>query len=121
MTMERWTMLAVAATLAACAPGGGLGDNSNVAVSAGDAVALRTTTALSLAELAYNTGEAAAAAALESGQLSKAQAASLGDAVHRARAYRDQARTLVAAGGDASAAIEALDASLIQIHTLSGR
>ena len=120
--MARWTILAVAATLAACAPGTGLGgDNSNMAMSVGDAVALRSTTALSLAELAYNTGEAAATAALESGQLDKAQAVSLGDAVHRARSYRDQARALVAAGGDASASIEALDASLIQIHTLSGR
>ena len=120
--MRRWTMLAVAATLAACAPGVDVGgDNSNMATSAGDAVALKATTALSLAELAYNTGEAAATAALESGQLSKTQATALGDAVHRARAYRDQARALVAAGGDASPVIEALDAALIQIHTLSGR
>jgi hypothetical protein len=107
----------LALALAACAPAAGLG-NGNAAV-ASEAVELRTVTALSLAELAYNSGEAAATAAVRSGALSPAQDATIGAAVHRARALRDQARVIAAAGGDASAAIESLDESLRRIAALS--
>lgn len=107
----------LALVLAACAPAAGLG-NGNAAV-ASEAVELRTTTALSLAELAYNSGEAAATAAVRSGALSPDQDMAIGEAVHRARALRDQARVIAAAGGDASAAIESLDESLRRIAALS--
>lgn len=110
-----WTLPALAA--ASCAPAAGLGNGN--AASAADAVALRSTTALSLAELAYNSGESAAIAAVQSGVLTPAQDRTVGDAVHRARSYRDEARALVAGGGDASAAIESLDESLEQIDSLA--
>lgn len=103
--------------LAACAPQAGLG-NGNAAASA-EAVALDETTALSLAELAYNSGEAAATAAVSSGALSAAQDAAIGDAVHRARTYRNEARMIVSVGGDASAAIESLDDTLRTIQALA--
>lgn len=115
LTNLLWTLPALVA--AGCAPATELG-NSNAA-SAADAVALRSTTALSLAELAYNSGESAATAAVRSGALSPAEDRAIGDAVHRARAYRDEARALVAAGGDASAAIESLDESLDRIGALT--
>src|SRR5690242_19099037 len=94
LTNLLWTLPALAA--AGCAPATELGNGN--AASAADAVALRSTTALSLAELAYNSGESAATAAVRSGALSPAEDRSIGDAVHRARTYRDEARALVAAG-----------------------
>lgn len=103
--------------LAACAPQAGLG-NGNAAASA-EAVSLDETTALSLAELAYNSGEAAATAAVRSGALTAAQGAAIGDAVQRARTYRDEARMIVSVGGDASAAIESLDDMLRTIQALA--
>jgi len=103
--------------LAACAPPAALG-NGNAAARA-EAVAIDSTTALSLAELAYNSGEAAATAAVKSGLLTAAQDAAIGDAVHRARTYRDEARLIVAVGGDASAAIESLDDTLRRIEALA--
>ena len=113
---------APALALAGCTPPatGGTASNGDVAATA-QQVALTSTTALSLAELAYNSGEAAATAAIESGALSKAQAESLGEAMHRARLYRDQARTLVASGDDASATIESLDGALTDIRTITGK
>jgi hypothetical protein len=116
LTNLLWTLPAFAA--AGCAPAAGLGNGN--AASAADAVALRSTTALSLAELAYNSGESAATAAVRSGALSPAEDRAISDAVHRARAYRDEARALVAAGGDASTAIESLDESLDRIGVLTG-
>jgi hypothetical protein len=111
--------MTVAAMLAACAPAGAdFSSNGNVAAAA-DQVALRATTALALAELAYNSGEEAATAALQSGALDASQARALADTVHRARGLRDQARSLVAAGSDASAALEALNTALTDIHTLT--
>ena len=101
----------------ACPPAAGI-DNGNAAAAV-DAVALKSTTALSLAELAYDSGEAAATAAVQSGALTPAQDTAIGDAVHRARTCRDEARTLVADGGDASAAIESLDAALDQVDALA--
>jgi hypothetical protein len=114
---SNWTWTVASLGLAACAPAGGLG-NGNATVTS-DTVALRGTTALSLAELAYNSGEATATAAIGSGMLTPAQDAAVGDAVHRARAYRDAARAIVSAGGDASTAIESLDESLGQIDALA--
>jgi hypothetical protein len=111
-----WAVPALAA--AGCAPATGLAGNGNAAAAA-EAVALRSATALSLAELAYNSGEAAATAAVRSGALTPAQDRAIGAAVRRARAYRDEARAVIAAGGDGSAAIEALDASLVDIDTLA--
>jgi hypothetical protein len=114
-----WAIMTAAAMLAACAPAGAdFSGNGNVTAAA-DQVALRATTALALAELAYNSGEEAATAALQSGALDASQAKALADAVHRARGLRDQARTLVAAGSDASATLEALNAALTDIHTLT--
>ena len=107
----------LALVLAACAPAAGLGNGN--AATASEAVELRTTTALSLAELAYNSGETAATAALRSGTLTPAEDAAVGEAVHRARALRDQARMIAAAGGDASAAIESLDDSLQRMAALA--
>jgi len=106
-----------ALAVAACAPATGLG-NGNAMASA-DAVALKSTTALSLAELAFNSGEAAATAAVQSGALTLAQEAAIGSAIHRARTYRNEARLMVAAGGDASAAIESLDGALGEVDTLT--
>ena len=111
-----WAVPALAA--AGCAPATGLAGNSN-AMATAEEVALKSTTALSLAELAYNSGEAAATAAVRSGALTPAQDRAIGAAVRRARAYRDEARVLVAGGGDASAAIEALDASLDDMDALA--
>lgn len=118
MGMMLWVAIALA--LAGCAPDG-LGNvgYATIAVSA-DRVALASTTALSLAELAYNSGEATATAAIRSGTLSTQQDAAIGRAVIAARGYRDQARALVAAGGDASAAIESLDAALVDVHAIAG-
>jgi hypothetical protein len=114
-----WALMMTAAMLAACAPAGAdFSGNGNVAAAA-DQVALRATTALALAELAYNSGEEAATAALRSGALDASQAKTLADAVHRARNLRDQARTLVAAGSDASATLEALNTALADIQTLT--
>lgn len=110
-----WAVPALAA--AACAPATGLG-NGNASASA-DAIALKSTTALSLAELAYNSGEAAATVAVKSGGLTLAQDAAIGSAIHRARTYRDEARMMVAAGSDASAAIESLDGALSEVDTLT--
>jgi len=115
----KWMAWAMVLSLAACAPANGL-DNGNAMASA-DAIALKTTTALSLAELAYNSGEAAATAAIRSGALTPAQDTAIGDAVHQARTYRDEARMIVASGGDASAAIESLDGTLETIDALAGR
>lgn len=117
MMSGRWSGLSVALALAACAPAGGLSNGD--AMSDADAVALKSTTALSLAELAYNSGEAAATAAIASGALSQAQDAAIGDAVARARTYRNEARMIVSVGGDASAAIESLDDSLQRIDALA--
>lgn len=113
---------APALALAGCTPpaAGGAASNGDIA-AASQQVALASTTALSLAELAYNSGEAAATAAIDSGALTKAQADALGDAVHRARLYRDQARALVASGADASATIESLDGALTDIRTITGK
>jgi hypothetical protein len=114
-----WAIMTGAAMLAACAPAGAdFSGNGNVTAVAHQ-VALRATTALALAELAYNSGEEAATVALQSGALNPAQAEELTDAVHRARTLRDQARALVAAGSDASATLEALNTALIDIHTLT--
>ncbi|TPG16685.1 hypothetical protein EAH87_13610 [Sphingomonas koreensis] len=112
---------APALALAGCTPAatGGAASNGDMAAVA-EQVALKGTTALSLAELAYNSGEAAATAALDSGALTKTQDQALGDAVQRARRSRDQARGLIASGGDASATIEALDRALTDINTLTG-
>ena len=107
----------VALAAAACVPTTGLG-NGNAAAGV-DAVALKSTTALSLAELAYNSGETAATAAVQSGALSLAQDAAIGAAIHRARTYRNEARMMVAAGNDASAAIESLDGALVEVTTLT--
>lgn len=110
-----WAATALAA--AACAPATGLGNGN--AMAGADAVALKSTTALSLAELAYNSGEAAATAAVKSGALTLAQDAAIGSAIHRARTYRNEARVMVAAGGDASAAIESLDGALGEVDSLT--
>lgn len=107
----------VALAAAACVPTTGLG-NGNAAASV-DAIALKSTTALSLAELAYNSGEAAATAAVKSHALTLAQDAAIGAAIHRARIYRNEARMMVAAGDDASAAIESLDGALGEVDTLT--
>ena len=113
----RLASLSLLAMVAACAPIGGL---TNGAVTTGtDAVALRATTALSLAELAYNSAEAGASAAVQSGALSPAQDAAIGAAIDRARGYRNQARALVAADSDAAGAIESLDAALVEIAALA--
>lgn len=114
--MTNTILLSAALALAGCAPAAGLG---NAAATSGERLALKTTTALSLAELAYNSGEAAATAAVRSGALTPAQDRAIGDAVHRARAYRDEARMIVSAGGDASAAIESLDDSLQRVTALA--
>lgn len=110
-----------ALALAACTPtGGGVASNGGVA-AVSDPIALKSTTALSLAELAFNSAEEAATAAIKSGHLSKAQVEQLGVDVHKARDYRDQARALVSAGGDASSVIESLNTALAAIHTLAGQ
>lgn len=115
--MTNMIFLASAAlALAGCAPGTGL---DNASTTGAERLALKATTALSLAELAYNSGEAAATAAVRSGALTPAQDRAIGDAVHRARTYRDEARMIVSAGGDASAAIESLDDSLRRVATLA--
>jgi hypothetical protein len=111
-----WTIPTLAA--ASCAPATGLASNGNAAATA-EQVALKSATALSLAELAYNSGEAAATAAVRSGALSSEQDRAIGAAVRRARAYRDEARALVAAGDDASSAIESLDVSLGDVDALA--
>jgi hypothetical protein len=114
-----WALMTAAAMLAACAPAGAdFSGNGNVAATA-DQVALRATTALALAELAYDSGEEAATAALRSRALDPARTKTLIDAVQRARSLRDQARMLVAAGADASATLEALSAALSGIHALT--
>jgi hypothetical protein len=109
--------LAVAAALTSCAAPAAI---ATPAVASPDRIAIDAVTALALAELAYNSGEATATAAVQSGRLSAAQDAAIGDAVHRARTWRDQARALVAAGGDASAALTALAAALGDIRALGG-
>jgi len=110
-----WMVSALA--VAACAPATGIGND--VAITDTNAVALTATTALSLAELAYNSGESAATAALRSGVLTPAQVAALGDAIHRARSCRDQVREAAAAGADTAMAIEALDSALADITILA--
>ena len=55
--------------LAGCAPATGL---DNAGAASGEQLALKATTALSLAELAYNSGETAATAAVRSGALTSA-------------------------------------------------
>jgi hypothetical protein len=113
---------AAALALASCEPGDVTNTASNVAVVAGQ-VELRATTALSLAELAYNSAEAAATAALRSRHLSEGQVQQLADAMRAARAYRNEARALVAAGQDASATLESLSLtinSITLITTTSG-
>ena len=111
-------MIGLLCATAACAPAAGAADNGSLGTSS-DQIALRSTTVLSLAELAYNSGEATATAAIRSGQLTAAQDAQLGAYVHQARACRDEARKLVAAGDDAAGAIESLDAALAGITTLA--
>lgn len=110
--------LALAMPMTACAPNAGI---SNTVTAIGDQVTLKSTTALSLGELAFTSAEQTATAALKSGHLSKADAASLGNAVLAARGYRDQARAAVAAGQDASAILTALSASLTNVSTLSAK
>lgn len=107
----------VALAAVACVPTTGLGNGN--AATATDAIALKSTTALSLAELAYNSGEAAATAAVQSHALTLAQDAAIGSAIHRALTYRDEARMMVAAGGDASGAIESLDGALGEVDNLT--
>jgi hypothetical protein len=109
-------MALAALALSGCAPGA---RPDNASAAGGEQLALKTTTALSLAEHAYNSGEAAATAAVRSGALTPAEDQAIGDAVHRARTYRDEARMIVSAGGDASAAIESLDDSLRRVATLA--
>jgi hypothetical protein len=109
-------MALAALALAGCAPAAGL---DNAGAASGEQLALKATTALSLAELAYNSAEAAATTAVRSGALTPAQDQAIGDAVHRARTYRDEARMIVSAGGDASAAIESLDDSLRRVTALA--
>ena len=109
-------MALAALALAGCAPGAGL---DNAGAAGAERLALKATTALSLAELAYNSGEAAATAAVRSGALTPTRDQAIGDAVRRARTYRDEARMIVSAGGDASAAIESLDDSLRRVATLA--
>jgi len=109
---------AAALALASCQPGDVTNSASNMAVMAGQ-VELKATTGLSLAELAYNSAEAAATAALRSGHLSAADAQNLGDAVHTARAYRNEARALVAAGEDASATLESLSLTINTITRIA--
>lgn len=92
-----------------------------VGISLVDEIAVKSTTALSLAELAYNSGEAAGLATLRTAQLSKADAATLGDWVHRARAYRDKARLIVGAGGDAEATLDLLSQALTNINAIAGK
>ena len=89
-------------------------------VTVAEQIELKSTTALSLAELAYNSGEAAATAAVKSGHLSKDQIDQLAVDVHKARGYRDQARALVANGQDASSTIESLNQAITAIQSLAG-
>ena len=86
-----------------------------------DQVVLKSTTALSLAELAFTSAEQGATAALKSGHLSKTDAANLGTIVIEARGYRDQARAAVAAGQDASAILGNLSTALTKIATLNAK
>ena len=112
--------LAIGALLAlsACNADTAVGNASSVAVVTGQ-VELKATTGLSLGELAYNSAEAAATAALRSGHLSAADAQNLGDAVHTARGYRDEARALIAAGEDASATLESLSLTINTITRIA--
>lgn len=115
--MKRFIIAALALACSACGPSSG--DIGSVAVVSGQ-VALKATTGLALGELAYNSAEAAATATIKSGHLSAATSAQLGEYVHAARGYRDQARSLVAAGQDASAVLESLSGALAAIHAITG-
>ncbi len=110
--------LALAVPMTACAPPAGI---SNTVTAVGDQVTLKSTIALSLGELAFTSAEQTATAALKSGHLSKADAASLGHAVLTARGYRDQARSAVATGRDASAILTSLSAALANVSNLSAK
>lgn len=109
--------------LASCSLAGvPIGPSGAVGAAAlSDQVMVKSTTALSLAELAYNSGEAAATAVLKSGLLKPAQAGELGALVHSARSYRDQARSLVAAGQDATAVLNNLASSLANVAAITGK
>ncbi len=114
--MKRITFIAaLCVSLSACTPAGGL-----IHTPVAERVAVAAVTALSLGELAYNSAEATATAAIRSGHLSQSQVADLGRRVHAARDYRNQARALVAAGGDATVTLDLLAQSLTNIRSLTG-
>lgn len=109
-------VLALAVPIGACAPSAGI---SNTVAAVSDQVTLKSTTALSLGELAFTSAEQLATAAVKSPSFTKDQKAAIGKAVLTARGYRDQARTAVAAGQDASAILTNLSTALTQVSTLS--
>jgi len=109
-----------AVALSGCDQVGAVNGNGTAAgATVGDQVVLKSTTALSLAELAFISAEQAATAALKSPSFTTAQKAVIGDAVLEARGYREQAREAVAKGQDAGALLTSLSGAIANINILT--
>lgn len=121
----RKTISLVAGGLLLAALGGCAHESASSAASAvststadlANQVVLKSTTALSLGELAFTTAEQGATAALKSPSFTAAQKSVIGQKVKLARGYRDQARTLVKNGQDASATLVLLSNAVTDIAT----
>lgn len=82
-------------------------------------VQIKATVALSLGELAFTSAEQAATSALRSPSIDKGTKNRIGNAVLIARGYRDQARSAVDKGMDASNQLTALSGAISDIYALT--